>query len=221
MSDMDAFGGSEYSYWWGPLAAMRSWQEERIRRRFGDPSTQLFKVVDDANDAVVAWAKWEPPSRMVGLREGFVLYDDAGRPTSAGTAGKNGGGDQNGEADGKTETYAPGPPEGSNIPLHQVFFDGIIGMEKKHQASEKLVLTHICTRHSYHGRGIASSLISSVLNVADKEGIPTYLEATRAGLSLYKSLGFKTIDTLEFDRSKAGLDTPAVLHIMVREPRAA
>ncbi len=61
---------------------MRSWQEERLRRRFGDPSTQQFKVVDEANGTIAAWAKWDPPPQMVGLREGFVVYDEVGRPMS-------------------------------------------------------------------------------------------------------------------------------------------
>ncbi|GAW24625.1 hypothetical protein ANO14919_142160 [Xylariales sp. No.14919] len=218
---MDAFSHSEYTYWWGPAAAMWSWSEERIRRRFADAGTQQFKVVDDTNGVIVAWAKWDPPPRMVGLRDGFVVYDEAGEPVGADTG--NGQGKGTDVADGKTsgKSYALGPPEGSNIPLFQHFFDGIVSMEKKHRAGDKLALTHICTRHSYHGRGIGSALLRSVLDLADREGLQAYLEATGAGAPLYRKLGFEDVDKLEFDRTEVGCDTPATLWIMVREPRGA
>ncbi|KAI0097741.1 hypothetical protein GGR51DRAFT_577820 [Nemania sp. FL0031] len=211
---MDAFSNSEYTYWWGSISAVRSWTEERIRRRFADPSTQQFKVVDDANATIVAWAKWDPPPQMVGLAEGFVVYDEAGEPVSpnanvdidVGIASRK---EEKLDADGEvsTKSYALGPPEGSNTALFNIFFDGIVGMEKKHQ----VVLTHICTRHSYHGRGIGSALLRSVLDLADQEGLLAYLEATRVGAPLYRSHGYQVIDTLDFDRTEAGFDTPATL----------
>ncbi|KAI1345594.1 hypothetical protein F5Y01DRAFT_308931 [Xylaria sp. FL0043] len=225
VQDMDAFSNSEYTYWWGPIEAMRSWTEERIRRRFGDAGTQQFKVIDDANGTIVAWAKWEPPPRMVGLREGFMVYDEAGRPASinsldaaAGNDGEGGGEEPGGRASGKK--YALGPPAGSSIVLFHEFFDGLLGMEKKHRANEKLVLTHLCTRPSYYSRGIGSALLVSVLDLADREGLAVYLEASRVGVSLYRRLGFKTVDTLTFERTGTG-NPPASLDIMVREPRAA
>ncbi|KAI0531746.1 hypothetical protein GGR58DRAFT_492644 [Xylaria digitata] len=147
---MDAFSNSEYTYWWGPSAAMWSWSAERIRRRFADAGTQQFKVVDDTNGTIVAWAKWDPPSRMIGLRDGFVVYDEAG--DSVGADSKGGEGKEKGEADGKTsgKSYALSPPEGSNIPLFQKFFDEIVSMGKKHQASEKLDDREGYTRPFFH-----------------------------------------------------------------------
>ncbi|KAI0798298.1 hypothetical protein GGR55DRAFT_672734 [Xylaria sp. FL0064] len=202
---MDAFSNSEYTYWWGPIEAMRSWQEERIRRRFGDAGTQQFKVVDDANGTIVAWAKWDPPPRMVGLRTGFTVYDEAGRPASTSSLdavckdGEGEGEEAGGKASGKK--YAQGPPPGSNTALFQDFFGGLLSMERRYQANEKLVLTHLCTWPSYHSRGIGSALLISVLDLADQEGLAVYLEATRVGVSLYQRLGFKTVDTLTFERA--------------------
>lgn len=139
---MDAFSSnSEYTYWWGPIPAMWSWQEERIRRRFADPSTQQFKVVDDANGAIVAWAKWDPPPHMVGLAEGFVVYNEADERISSVADDENREGKEvRGETSAKS--YALGPPEGSNTELFQAFFDGLVTMEKRYQASEKLGKPH-------------------------------------------------------------------------------
>lgn len=127
---MDAFSNTEYTYWWGPVPAMWSWQEERIRRRFADAGTQQFKVVDDANGAIVAWAKWDPPSQMVGLRDGFIVYDESGEPASTGAENTNG--EEKEKPDGKTsaKSYALGPPEGSNVALFQTFYDGLVGAGK-------------------------------------------------------------------------------------------
>ncbi|KAI0870824.1 hypothetical protein GGS24DRAFT_492716 [Hypoxylon argillaceum] len=213
---MDAFSGSEYTYWWGPISAIWSWSEERIRRRFGDPGTQQFKVVDDTNGAIVAWAKWDPPPQMMGLSKGFVVYDEAGQPISldADMNIEEGKGEGEGEGEGgkaTTNCHVLGPPEGANAALFKTFFDGIVGMEKKHHAGEKLVLTHLCTRHSYHRRGIGSALLRSVLDLADREGLSTYLEATHAGAPLYRRLGYSVVDTLDYDRAEAGFDTPATL----------
>lgn len=142
---MDAFSGSEYTYWWGPISAIWSWSEERIRRRFGDPGTQQFKVVDDTNGAIVAWAKWDPPPQMMGLSKGFVVYDEAGQPISLDAdmnieEGKGKGEGEGGKA--TTNCHVLGPPEGANAALFKTFFDGIVGMEKKHHAGEKLGTPH-------------------------------------------------------------------------------
>ncbi|KAI8945787.1 hypothetical protein F4801DRAFT_567068 [Xylaria longipes] len=212
---MDAFSNPEYTYWWGPVPAMWSWQEERIRRRFADPATQQFKVVDDATGTIVAWAKWDPPSRMAGLREGFTVYDESGEPANASAENENG--EEKGKAHEKTsaKSYALGPPQGSNVTLFQAFFDSLMDAEKKFEASEKLVLTHLCTRHSYHGGGIGSALLRSVLDLADREGLWAYLEATRLATPAYQRLGYKIVDKLEFDRTEAGFNTPAILQIML------
>ncbi|KAI1421020.1 hypothetical protein F5Y12DRAFT_66948 [Xylaria sp. FL1777] len=228
VQDMDAFSNSEYTYWWGSIPVMKSWQEERIRRRFVDASTQQFKVVDDANGTIVAWAKWDPPPCMTGLREGFVVYDETGRPMSTSSLDADDGGktkplkekeQANGNTSGKS--YALGPPEDSNIALFHEFYDALMSMEKKYQASQKLVLTHLCARHSYHNRGIGTALLRSVLDLADREGVPAYLEASRVGAPVYQRLGFKTVEVLEFDRTETGSNTPATLYVMVREPGAA
>ncbi|KAI8629546.1 hypothetical protein F5Y19DRAFT_475532 [Xylariaceae sp. FL1651] len=224
--DTEAFVGTECTYWWGPNPAMRAWNEERIRRRFVDPNTQQFKVVDDASGEIVAWSKWDPPPRMTGLREGFVVYNEAGEPIDANEQGGSevheGEGKDEGETSGASaKKYALGPPEGSNAVLFREFFDSIVGMEKKYNTKDKLVLTHLCARPTYHSRGIGAALLDSVLQLADKEGLPAYLESTRFATTLYKRHGFEVVDKLEFDRTEAGLEGTAILNIMIREPRVA
>ncbi|KAF3067165.1 hypothetical protein GL218_08797 [Daldinia childiae] len=211
---IDAFSASpEFTYWWSPSPdVMRAWHASRIRGRFGDRATQQFKIADASSGAVVAFAKWDPPSTMEGLREGFVVYDGEGR--EVGLEGKGEGG----EAVQKKLLKAP---EGADEKLYEEFFDGLKTMGEKWRSHEKLVLSIICTDPSHHGRGIATSLIRPVLALADKERIPTYLEALPLAVPLYQRLGFQPVDRLEYDLAKAGRRGKAVLTIMVREPQSA
>ncbi|CAJ2512887.1 Uu.00g010060.m01.CDS01 [Anthostomella pinea] len=238
---MDAFAPTEYTYWWAPLPTMRAWNEQRIRRRFADSGTQQFKVVDDASGDVVAWAKWDPPAEMTGLRMGFVVYDEEGRAVGppegggvvvGGGGGEEGGGDGGNAEEGKGEKGGEigeeekpqttlDAPEGADVKLFREFFDGITRMVKKWGASERLVLTHLCTSPAYHGRGIGSALLESVLELADAEGIPAYVESLRLAAPLYKRHGFVLVDRFEhrYDLSKAGQDETAVIDVLLRDPR--
>ncbi|KAI2781865.1 hypothetical protein F4815DRAFT_61460 [Daldinia loculata] len=213
---MDAFSASpEFTYWWSPSPdVMRTWHASRIRGRFSDPGTQQFKIADASSGAVVAFAKWDPPSAMEGLREGFVVYDEVGREV-----GLEGDGKMSGGVQGKKKKKLKAP-EGADEKLYEEFFDGLEIMGEKWKAHEKLVLSIICTDPSHHGRSIAASLIRPVLALADQELIPAYLEALPLAVPLYQRLGFQPVDRLEYDLAKAGRRGKAVLTIMVREPQS-
>ncbi|KAI1807605.1 hypothetical protein F4811DRAFT_445604 [Daldinia bambusicola] len=211
----------DFTYWWSPsLDVMRAWHASRIRGRFGDPSTQQFKVsVSDitttkstsgGGGVVVAFAKWDLPATMKGIREGFVIYDEDGK--EMGTK------DEDGKIGGIPQKKLKAP-EGADEALYEEFFDGLKRMGEKWKTSEKLVLSIICTDPAYHGRGIAAALIRPVLALADEERIPAYLEALPLAVPLYQRLGFQPVDRLEYDLAKAGRDGKAVLTIMVREPQ--
>ncbi|KAI0850505.1 hypothetical protein F5Y00DRAFT_260378 [Daldinia vernicosa] len=221
---IDAFSASpEFTYWWSPSPdVMRAWHASRIRGRFSDPTTQQFKVADASSGAVVAFAKWDPPAGMKGLRDGFVVYDEEGREVvgleDLGEGGKIGGAVQEKKEEKKKKKLKA--PEGADERLYEEFFDGLETMGEKWRSHEKLVLSIVCTDPSHHGRGIAASLIRPVLALADKERIPAYLEALPLAVPLYRRLGFQPVDRLEYDLAKAGRQGKAVLTIMVREPQS-
>ncbi|KAI0379799.1 hypothetical protein F5Y04DRAFT_114657 [Hypomontagnella monticulosa] len=211
---MKAFpAGSAFTYWWSPsLSTMHAWHASRIVGRFGDPSTQQFKVVDNATGSIVAFAKWDPPATMSGFRPGFVVYDEDGRPVSG--MGKEG-------KEGKGKKQAPlQAPDGADPKLYEEFFNGLKRMGEKWRTSEKLCLSIICTDPAYHGCGIGAALIRSGLAIADAEGVSAYLEGLPLAVPLYRRLGFEPVDKLEYDITRAGMEGTAVLTIMVREPGA-
>jgi GNAT superfamily N-acetyltransferase len=76
----------------------------------------------------------------------------------------------------------------------------------------------ICTHPKYQGQGLAAALLKPVLDIADAEGITAYVEALPNAKAVYEHYGFKTVDTHEYDLTKAGKGGTEVLTIMVREP---
>ncbi|KAH9887751.1 hypothetical protein F4778DRAFT_786126 [Xylariomycetidae sp. FL2044] len=227
-ADIEAFKDTEYTYFWTPsLEPMYAWNRARILKRFSDPGTQQFKVVDDTTGRIVAWAKWDPPPRMRGLEKGFVVWDTEGRAREvgegvAGKKDKGGGGEIRKGEEEEEEAGSLAYPEGANEKLADEFFSGLKSMEEKWDAGQRLCLTHLCTAPGYQGRGIGAALVTSVLELADAEGVPAYLESLRLPTPLYERLGFICVDKLEFDlQSRVGLRGSAVINVMLREPRAA
>ena len=130
---VDAFVGGDFTYWWGPAAAMRTWNIERFSRRFRDPSEALFKVVADNDDGsvggegrIVAHTRWVLPKGMrgEGLRMGQEIR---GGGTEGAEMGEVGSGNEH-----------PDLPEGVDAELYREFFDGITCAAEKWKASEKL-----------------------------------------------------------------------------------
>ncbi|KAH6659797.1 acyl-CoA N-acyltransferase [Truncatella angustata] len=200
-----AFTQTNFVYWWASdLNVMTKWTEARFRLRFRDPRDQQFKIVDDQTGQIVAWARWTVPENLKGLDPGFRLYEDL----------------EEGEFNGPETQYMQNPPPGSKEELYHEFFGGIKGMANKWDSEKKLALQLLCTHPAYHRRGLGAALMKDVLQIADAEGFTTYIEALENAVPVYQRYGFKTVDQLQFDRTKAGLNDTAVVDIMLREPIA-
>ncbi|KAI4867481.1 hypothetical protein F4820DRAFT_204096 [Hypoxylon rubiginosum] len=221
---MAAFpAGSDFTYWWPrDVGAMRAWQAGRVRGWLADPRTRPFKVVDEtpgAGGRMVAFAKWDPPRSFKGLDAGFVAYDEDGKVVEHPPEGE---GEEGGEVQPEVKAgQGLGAPEGANVEMYEDLFTTMERMREKWRVDDKLLLHIIAADPAYHGRGIGAALIRCVLDVADAEGIPTYLEALPLAVPLYRRLGFVDVDRAVFDLAKAGMEgATAVLTIMVREPGA-
>lgn len=80
------------------------------------------------------------------------------------------------------------------------------------------------TNPDFHRRGAGSQLLKWGIEQADKHGVLMCLEATPAGLSLYKRYGFEEKDVIKADMKQFGWDKPydeeAAKRVwMIREPR--
>lgn len=91
----------------------------------------------------------------------------------------------------------------------------LIGLDLR---TEDLKLLHTDPKHQR--RGAASLLLQSMVDEADKLGLPVLLESSEEGHGLYQKYGFKDVEVLEIDMSKWG---PGNMHLswaMIREPKS-
>ncbi len=66
------------------------------------------------------------------------------------------------------------------------------------------VLSTLCTDPKHQRRGAGTMLIHWGCDIAQKHGVPSFLEATPAGLPVYQKAGFEEVDRFEFDLGKYG-----------------
>ncbi|KAF9068143.1 hypothetical protein BDP27DRAFT_1327694 [Rhodocollybia butyracea] len=181
-----------FDYFWPPsLESMREWTTKRFLLRFANPRDQQFKLVDIETGDLVAFIRWDVPESMKGLDDGFEVFKVFGD-----------------ESEEMTKENDSTPPEGANEEK----------MSEKWDTKNMLVLGLLCTHPAYQSQGAAKALMESVFTIADNEGIQVYVESLSNATGLYKRYGFKEIDRLEFDLSKAGREGKAVMDIMIREP---
>lgn len=73
----------------------------------------------------------------------------------------------------------------------------------------------------YQRLGLGAALLAPVLRRADAEGRKTYIEATAAGLGLYRKLGWKECgEPVRVDLKPHGVDKVVETVLMMREPMA-
>ncbi|KAM0816152.1 hypothetical protein AB5N19_01953 [Seiridium cardinale] len=193
-----------------------------------DRGIRHFKITDVESGDIVAWARWTLPEgskyfgEWVGV-EGVAadvttLVEDEPKPES--TAPRN------------LEISASAPavepqkksvdvPEGADPDLARNFFEALAVASRKWFTDDMLGLGLICTNPKYQRRGAAKALMVPMLDIADAQGIATYLEATPAGKPVYEKLGFREVDALDFDLNRLTKDLDGIyrLTVMIRQPQ--
>ena len=87
-------------------------------------------------------------------------------------------------------------------------------MKREHPAAPHLYLFAIGTRKATRGKGLGKTLMSPVLEAADRKGLPCYLENSNpANTGFYRSRGFERMKLFE-----TGPGAPP-MEAMWREPR--
>lgn len=74
------------------------------------------------------------------------------------------------------------------------------------------------TDPAFQGRGAGGKLIEWGTKIADKLGLPAYLEASPKGHSVYQRHGFEDLEVFDLDLSKYGGTGIYKEPIMLREP---
>ncbi len=70
--------------------------------------------------------------------------------------------------------------------------------------SDLAVLSALCTDPQHQRRGAGTLSIRWGREIAQRHGVPAFLEATPAGLPVYKKSGFQEVDKFVFDLEKYG-----------------
>jgi GNAT superfamily N-acetyltransferase len=177
-----------------------AWLHTRFSRRLNHPGPgeRHFKVVESATSRMASFARWEFPH-------------SAAEPASAMR-------DEAGDMD------ADALPDGANVEACREMFGGLEKMQKKWVDEENMYLMGLlATDPQFQGKGCGTMLLKYGLEKADKEGRKAYIEATPAGLPLYKKLGWVVVDEAEI--VNASKDVPDderrwINWIMIREPIA-
>ncbi|KFY59451.1 hypothetical protein V497_04261 [Pseudogymnoascus sp. VKM F-4516 (FW-969)] len=177
-----------------------SWLTTRFGRRLNHPGPgeRHFKVIEDATGRMASFARWEFPHSPE--EEKSEMRDEAG------------------------DLDADALPKGANVEACKEMFAGLETMQKKWVEEDSMYLMGLlATDPEFQGKGCASMLLKYGLDLADKEGRRAYIEATPAGLPLYKKLGWVIVDEAEIVNGSK--DTPEderrwINWIMIRQPVA-
>ncbi|KAL8723195.1 MAG: hypothetical protein Q9225_000461 [Loekoesia sp. 1 TL-2023] len=195
-------------------AKMYSWRLKRLTQGFREDFVKHFKIVDTSKQIIVSYAAWEVP-----------------HPTSK---------TEEVSQDGSSDSNVPDTsfPEGSNVLMIKDFFDERDRVKARHSDVTQdyckgitlilsllpsnpshSVLRVLFTHPEYQGQGLASMLLRRGLEEIDARSQRCYLEATPAGLPIYRKLGWTVVDEIKTDLGKYGVANPSVEHTacMMRE----
>jgi len=194
-----------YTYMWPSThvtpTSKSTWLSARFLSQMAHiPEMKFFKLVDEETGKIVAWSRWQFPA---------VLSADEKKRRE--------------EREKKEQEKEDGSgtwPEGAIVENCERFFGAIKAAQDKFLNSEEMYLLHLlATRPDYQKRGLGKILLQHVLDLADQEGRKAYLEGLPPGRQLYLKTGFRDLELLTFDMKALGVEEPAVVNIMVRDPQ--
>ncbi|OIW34153.1 N-acetyltransferase-like protein [Coniochaeta ligniaria NRRL 30616] len=88
--------------------------------------------------------------------------------------------------------------EGANDEIMEAFIGGIRAMRRRNTRGDPgTCLRNLCCAPTRSRLGAGSALLRWVTELADKEGLPCWLEASPLGYPLYRRFGFQDVEVLD------------------------
>jgi GNAT superfamily N-acetyltransferase len=196
---------------------LRRWMSQFLAAFFAKPEVHFFKVTETSTGNLAAWMRCAYP-HLLSEEESQKRKAEKEQKVKAGSFW----------------------PKGANLEVIDAKF-GTLGLLKEKYCDDSetyceflcrsleiwnkkwltcdLDVQLLATDPSYQRRGLASKLLKHVLQIADKAGKMSYVEATEAGFPVYRKLGFKQVDIVEVDSAKWGGKGVASNRIMQRDPQ--
>ncbi|KAH8648606.1 hypothetical protein BX600DRAFT_475537 [Xylariales sp. PMI_506] len=243
---LDAFATDPGNTFWWPAdrAPIREWVVKRTLHKMADRGVRHFKVAEAETGEIVAFARWDVPEEK-GAQELYGDWITGSSEQEKKVSGAAGAVDvskivQSGAAeepaastsaevsvsvpvdDPEAAASVPEAPAGANPEATRVFFAALVGASKTWVTPNTLGLSLLCTAPKHNRRGAAKALLLPMLEIADANGHQAYLEATPAGRPMYEKLGFRLMDTLDFDLEKltTHLKGTYTISLMIRPPQS-
>ncbi|TGO24599.1 hypothetical protein BPAE_0099g00350 [Botrytis paeoniae] len=154
---------------------------DMLEGQVGDPNWQHIKVVDKDTDEITAWASWNTPTDAE-IRE---QDEKAATKILASTKGL-----AKGEFD-----FPPG------LPMF-VQADTDRWLERWTKGHRHILCKAVFTEPTFQRRGMGNALVVYGNRLADKKGLPIFMQASPFGFPLYTKHGFETVQCLDVDLRK-------------------
>lgn len=113
-------------------------------------------------------------------------------------------------------------PPGANEALYHEFFDALNKAREERFKGKRHILMAILAIHpDYQRMGVGHELLRWGLDLADKEQVPTWIDASPAGYGLYKKFGWEEVSWVKIDPVPwGGRPTPdRGIANMIRQPK--
>ncbi|GFF59828.1 puromycin N-acetyltransferase [Aspergillus udagawae] len=144
-----------------------------------DPHSQVTKAIDDESGQIVGWSLWN-------------IYRDA---------------EAHAKSDEEARKRAATPPATSLCPQLYLDYQALkASMRAKWIGGRPAAILQVLVVHpDYQGRGIGTQLLMLGVEEARRLRLPSWLEASQAGYSVYRRCGFRDAELMELDFTKYGL----------------
>ncbi|KAF4548975.1 Hypothetical protein D9617_24g016890 [Elsinoe fawcettii] len=183
----------------------------RLARTFIHPGHWFRKVTVDGKP--IAYAQWTLP---IALWQRMNAENNGGMDGESGEEAK-----KRFKKEAEDSCDSPGWPTGLRRDVVEACSPA---MERAHEKvfrsdEDFIFLDQVKTLPEYQGKGAGSLLVRWGAELADREGLPTRLEATPFGRGLYEKYNFEKLIEVHHDVSRFGGPAKYTHTLMVRKPR--
>ncbi|OQE41151.1 hypothetical protein PENCOP_c005G07199 [Penicillium coprophilum] len=182
-------------------ATLKEFKALNGMKQIANPEMHIVAVTDSTTGHIVAYARWFIPE-ILGVTLHTCNLSEIGAAKVA--------------AAESPLIHAPRPMnEGLFFAPRKL----LAGPRKRHTVARDMVLDFLATLPTHRGRGIGSALLQWGSKIADSLHTRIYLEATSAGLPLYRKFGWEIVEEVVLNLEPYGEVGRGVFTIMLREPR--
>ena len=169
-----------------------------MQRESRYPDVHIFCAVDTTNqNKLIAFAKWVViDSQTTNAGKERDAPNQNLSTAGEGTASMN---QTSPAVPSPPSSPPPVPPSDTNGALFNHFITAVTPLRSRHWTQKTLVLDDLCVLPSQQWRGAGKLLLQTLIDFADEQNLPCYIESTPVAYDMYLHQGFREVDTLSID----------------------